>query len=295
MLVFLQSSSSRGVKKHMLRIRCAVWVRLSIKLTLAVCALLLVTPCLRAQDEYDSYHLKIEAYWAYSYPSGTLEGASDKVPIDLNRDLGFNSYSTFFGKADWKFTHKNHLYIGAIPYHSSLQKVLTRPITFRGQTFQAGLTVQSSLDAPMYVFGYQYDIIRRKRGFLGIALQFNAFDTHASINAAAQVVGTGLHGAVSASGSLLAPIPVGGPTFRYYLTDSPRLYVDANFFGMYFFGYGNFLSSLGRVGFSINRHISLNGGYFLGSRLRVHNDSSANRLGLALNQKGPIVGVDFSF
>jgi hypothetical protein len=270
-------------------------MRITIKLILTVCTVLLVTPCLRAQDDFDSYKLRLDGAWAYSHPSGTLQGATDAVPIDLSKDLGFNSYSTFFGKADWKFTHKNHLYVGAVPYNSTNQRVLTRTITFRGQTFQAGLTTRSSLNSPMYALGYQYDIIRRKRGYFGVAVQFNLFDTHASISAAAQVTGTGLQRAVSASGSLLAPIPVAGPTFRYYLTDSPRLYVDANLLGMYFFGYGNFVSSLGKIGYSFNRHINVIAGYFLGSRLRVRVDSSTNRIGLDLDQKGPIVGVEVSF
>jgi len=51
------------------------------------------------------------------------------------------------------------------------------------------------------------------------------------------------HGAVSAEGSLLAPIPVFGPQFRYYLTDSPRLFVEGNLLGMHLFGYGNFVST----------------------------------------------------
>ena len=52
---------------------------------------------------------------------------------------------------------------------------------------------------------------------------------------------SGRQGTVSANGSLLAPIPVFGPEFRVYFTH--RVYFQGNFYGMYFFGYGNFLSS----------------------------------------------------
>jgi len=181
-------------------------------------------------------------------------------------------------------------------FTSSKETVLTRTITFDGKTFVAGLTVQSSLDSPAYGFGYQYDIIRRKRGHLGLGLQFNVFDTRASIKAAAQVTADGVHhAAVSASDSLVAPIPVAGPEFRFYLTNSPRVFVDGQVYGMYFFGYGNYVSAWGSLGFTIVKHLSAKAGYQLGSRLVVNRDTSTNRIGLDLTEKGPTVGLEFSF
>jgi hypothetical protein len=249
-----------------------------------------------SQEEFDSYRIRLEGFWVYSTPSGTFQGVADSGAVDLTRDLNFSDYSTFAGKLDWKFTHKNHFYVVAIPFNSTREVVLNRTVVFQGQTFQAGLAVRGNLDSPMYGFGYQYDIIRRTRGHLGLAVQFNAFNSHASISAAAQVTGNGVHQqAVSASGSLIVPLPVAGPEFRFYLTDSPRLYVEGNVYGMYFFGYGNYVSSYGLLGFSINRHLSLNAGYALSSRLVVNRDTSTNRMGINMTQKGPLVGVQFSF
>ena len=269
-------------------------------LVFGLCALFLglAVPALKAQsnEEFDSYKLKLEGYWVYSTPSGSLQGSADSGTVDLTKDLNFNTYSTFFGKLDWKFTHKNHLLVFGSRFHSSQETVLTRTITFQGQTFVAGLTTKSSLDSPLYGFGYQYDIIRRRRGHFGLGVQFNVFDTTASISAAAQVTSDGVHhAAVSASASLLVPIPVAGPEFRYYLTNSPRLYVQGQAYGMYFFGYGNYVSAWGTLGVNIVKHVSVNAGYQLGSRLVVNRDTSTNRIGLNLTEKGPAVGVEFSF
>jgi hypothetical protein len=153
------------------------------------------------------------------------------------------------------------------------------------------------LTSPLYIFGYQYDVIRRRRGHLGLAVQMNVFDTQASIKAAAQVVGTGgvRSTAESASGSLIAPIPVAGPEFRLYLTNSPRLFVEGNVYGMYLFGYGNFVSAYADLGVTVVRHLTLNIGYQLGSRLVVNNDNSNNRIGLKLTQQGPMAGFELSF
>ena len=248
------------------------------------------------KEDFDHYHLRIDTAWYYSDPSGSIHGTAttDKGPVDLQKDLGFTSYSTFSGKADWKFTRKNHLYVTVTPFNFSRQKVLDRTFVFQGQTFNAGLTTSSSLDTLFVAPGYQYDIIRRRRGHLGIALQMDLFNTNAKINAAAQVTGDGVHhNAVAASGSLLAPIPVAGPDFRLYLTDSPRVFIQGNVLGMYLFGYGNFVSTAGSVGITLSKHFSALAGYQLASHLVV-NDTT-DRIGLRFIQKGAVVGLQTSF
>jgi hypothetical protein len=94
---------------------------------------------------------------------------------------------------------------------------------------------------------------------------------------------------------LLAPIPVAGPEYRLYLTNAARLFVEGNVYGMYFFGYGNFVSTADNIGFTITKHLSVNAGYTLGSHLVINNSSSSNRIGLRLTQRGPIAGVELSF
>jgi len=265
---------------------------------LFVLCVIAVVPKLSAQstEEFDSYKIRLDGDWVYSTPSGSLQGSAESGSIDLEKDFHFNTYSTFFGKLDWKFTHKNHLYVFGSRFNSTHETVLTRTITFQGKTFEAGLTTKSSLDSPAYGLGYQYDIIRRRRGHLGLGVQFNVFDTTASINAAAQITSDGVHhAAVSASASLLAPIPVAGPEFRLFLTNSPRVFVEGQVYGMYFFGYGNYVSSWGNLGFTVTKHLSATAGYQLGSRLVVNRETSTNRIGLNLTQKGPTVGMEFQF
>jgi hypothetical protein len=246
------------------------------------------------KEDFDAYKLRIDTGFFYSDPTGSIHGASDTGSIDLTKDLGFNSYPTFSGKVDWKFTRKNHLYVTIIPLDTSHQTMLNRTFTFQGQTFDAGLTTSSSLNTLAVAPGYEYDFIRRKRGHLGVALQMDLFNTTAKISAAAQVTGDGVHhDAVSASGSLLAPIPVAGPDFRFYLTNSPRVFVGGNVLGMYLFGYGNFISAAGNVGLTLSKHFALLAGYQLGSHLVVNNNH--DRIGLRLIQKGAIVGLQTSF
>jgi len=246
-------------------------------------------------EDFDSYKIRFYGFWFYSNPTGDFQGEGDKGTINLQKDVGFSSYSTFAGKVDWKFTRKNHLYFVGSSFDQSRAFTGNRTLVFQGQTFDVGLTARADLSAPMFSPGYQYDIIRRKRGHLGVGVQINLFAANASLNAAAQVTSDGVHhAAVSATGSLLAPIPVAGPQFRFYLTNSPRVYVEGNVYGMYLFGYGNFVSTADNVGVTLTKHFSLDAGYQLGSRLVVNN-KNADRIGIHLTQKGPIAGLEVSF
>jgi hypothetical protein len=264
-------------------------------LALAILVFVLVVPNLRAQaEDFDQYKLRFDLDWFYSSPTGSIKAQSDTVPIALHSTLDFSNYSTFAGKADWKFTRKNHFYVVVIPLESSKTATLSRSIVWSGNPITAGAVIHSDLHVFEVAPGYQRDIVRRKRGHLGVAVQINLFDSSAKISAAAQVTATGVHqAAVSAGRSLLAPLPVGGPEGRFYLTNSPRVFIEGNFYGMYFFGYGRFYSSTGDLGITFNRHLNAKAGYFLGTDLLVKGTS--DRFGLNLTQKGPLVGLQFSF
>lgn len=257
--------------------------------------LMLISDVAAAQNEdFDQYEVRIGGFWLRSSPTVTLEAAGHNGFVDFHRDFGFNDYSTFLGKFDWKFARKHHFYVVVAPFRQSNQTTLNRTIVFRGQTYDVGAVTKADLSATLYAPGYQYDIMRRKRGHLGIAVQFNLFDTSGSLSAKAQVIGPGVsQAATSSHASLLAPIPVGGPEFRLYITNSPRLFVEGNIYGMYFFGYGNYYSTAGDLGFSVSKHFSVNAGYTIGSRLNVN--TATSRDGLSLSQQGPVVGAQLSF
>jgi hypothetical protein len=124
-------------------------------------------------------------------------------------------------------------------------------------------------------------------------VQIVLFDVEATLSSSAQVVNGGFHASQRAQGSLRAPIPVAGPNARFYLLpNSSRLYVTGQLLGMYFFGYGNFLSTVDTLGFTLNRHFGVRAGYQLAQRFTVNNKS--NRIGFDLTQGGPVVGLKFS-
>jgi hypothetical protein len=217
---------------------------------------LIAGPSLLGQEkDYDpeAYKLRIDGQFWYAYPDITVSGSSAEVPISFNKTFGFSEYSTFVANLDWHFARKHHLLFGVSPNQTSRTSVLEQNITFRDKTFLAGSSTTGKLRNYAFAPGYRYDIIHRPSGHLGILIQLDILDVKATITGTVLQPGQPTVG--TASGSILVPLPVGGPDLRYYFLHN-RLFVDANVKGMYFFGYGNFVSTQGKVGFNLSRHIS---------------------------------------
>lgn len=255
---------------------------------------LVSSPLLHAADDqdFDSYKLRVDGVGWFSHPSGYFHGRNSEGYFDINRDFGFGSYSTFSGQVDWRFKRKHHLLFGASPIQSSKKATLSRTIDFQGQTFDLGASVQADITSLGFAPGYQYDIIRRDHGFLAIATQCNLLKTSARLSATGTF--NGESATTTASGSFFAPLPIFGPRFRVYpLPHSGRFSVDGTVQGMYFFGYGNFVSANGAGIVKVNRLLSLRAGYQMGSRLSIHGTS--NNIGVRLTQKGPTAGIELNW
>ena len=261
----------------------------------ALAVLVMASPRARAgseeHEDWDAYRLRLGLSWFYSQPSGRFTSENRSGFFDLQKDVGFNSYSTFYGKVDWKFTRKNHLFLAATDFDQSKTFRLNRPITFRGQTFNVNSVATGSLHTRFLIPGYQYDIFRRKQWNLGLQVQLNIFDVTGSFSAAAQVNNGVPQAAAFSSSQIRVPLPTAGPEIRFY--PAKRFFVTANLQGMYFFGYGDFISSQGSAGFKLTKNIAARGGYYLGSRFNVN--TKAKQVGLNLTQKGPLAGLEFSF
>ena len=241
-----------------------------------------------SDDDLDAYKWRIDGLWWFSQPTGSFQGTNNSGSFDLSKDFGFNSYSTFSGKVDWRFKRKHHLLLGVNPVFSSRTTTLGRTIEFQGVTYDVGARVSADIRSLSFAPGYQYDIIRRRRGYIALATQVFLLNTKATLT------GTGLINGVSAtrkaSGSILAPLPVFGPQTRWYLTHSGRFALDGSVQGMYFFGYGNFVTAKVDGVFSVTRHLNVLGGYEMGTRLSIH--GSSDQIGVRLTQKGPTAGIE---
>lgn len=245
-------------------------------------------------EDYDAYTIRFDGFWFYAHPTGNFMGANNSGTFSFNTDVNFQTYSTFTGKVDWKFTRKNHLYFGVTPFDQTKSFTATRTIVFRGQTYVVGTLVSGNLTSDAYVPGYQYDIFRRKQWNLGFKIQSDLINVKGSLTAAAQVVNGVSRSAAFSSSKFLVPLPTGGLHTRVYLIpNSSRLFVTGSGAGVYFFGYGNYWNATGTVGLTITKHLSVSGGYQVGSSLTIN--TKTNQTGLRLTQKGALAGLEVSF
>ena len=203
-----------------------------IKTLIVLLSLCFALPVLHAQakEDLDDYKWRVTGMWWFSHPTGSLRASGDKVSVDLGEDFDFSNYSTFTGNVDWHFKRKHHFTFAASPVYSTKTATMTRDVTFEGVTYHTGATVTADLNSLTFSPGYQYDIIRRRQGYLGLAVSIHLLDTYAKL------VGIGTVNNVSAtrtaSASDFAPLPVLGPTGRWYpIKDSNRFSLAGGFRG----------------------------------------------------------------
>lgn len=264
------------------------------KLLLAVVIFLVATAApVHAQTDLDNYKVRIDADWWFAHPSGYFGLQGSNSYVDINRDFGFGSYSTGTAKIDWHFKHKHHFLLDVTPNNNESKSVtLSRQIEFEGDTFDLGAQASARIKILNIAPGYQYDIIRRNHGFVGIELDFNVIHTTVTLHGTGTV--NGVTAFRSASNSLWAPLPAVGPVGRWYpLHDSNRLALEGSLRGMGFFGYGNFVTARAKVDIGLTNHLALQAGYEMGSRLSIHGTS--DQIAVQLTHRGPTAGIEYSF
>ena len=264
------------------------------KTVVAVLFIVIALPMAHAQQEgdLDAYKWRLTTMWWYSHPSGSFRASDDQVAFDIHRDFDFTNYSTFSGGIDWRFKRKHHLIFNTSPVYSTRTNTLTRDITFRGVTYHVGAKVTADINSLSFAPGYQWDFLRRRQGYLALATACNLLNTSATLKGEGTINDVGT--TRTASGSILAPLPIVGTRGRWYQKqNSARFSIDGNFEGMYFFGYGNFIYTAGTVQFAIRHNLNLTGGYQMGSRLKI--TGTNDRLGLRMVQVGPLAGLEASW
>lgn len=254
---------------------------------------LLASPCMlsgQEHEDFDAHRFKVMGYWWFARPVGSFQGKVGPGSFPVDSSTGFVDYSTFAGRLDWKFKRKHHLLFDVSPTSTLKSIVLTKTIVFQGATYSGGTAVSIGMKTLSFSPGYQWDFVRRRRGHLGLVAQVNLLDLRGHINGAAQVSGPGgtRTASVNSSASIFVPLPVVGPDFRLcFLPHSDRWYLYGFLKGLYFFGYGDFISTRTTAGARLTHHLDVDFGYQLGSRLLIDTGSARVRL----SQRGPIAGL----
>ncbi|MDQ1474337.1 MAG: hypothetical protein QOJ99_5817 [Bryobacterales bacterium] len=126
--------------------------------------------CAAAQDA-DPENSKIEitgSFWSVN-SSGSIR--ANGTPVDLKSDLGVTqSEPTFTGRFVAKFHGRQKILLEGTPFRLTGTRNLTRTITYAGRTYAITEHITSSAHLNYFYGGYQFDLVSRPTGHVGLNL-----------------------------------------------------------------------------------------------------------------------------
>jgi hypothetical protein len=207
---------------------------------------------------------------------------SDGPDVALHGDLNLDHNWAFFGKLILKPARRHRIVLEGAPYEFSGSNTLARTVIFNGSTYSIADTVASDAELTYFYGGYQYDLLSRDQGHLGLETGGAYLDGSGTIR--------GVTSGITASRSQRVGLPLAGAEFRVFLLPHRRLVnVNGEVKGMAFGGYGNFFQGGANVGVGF-RWITLQAGYqYLNAD--IHENRSVNPAGINAIIQGPIFSL----
>ena len=160
----------------------------------------------------EKYH--IEGALGFWSPSAEMSISSEQLgiigsTIDFKTDLGMKDqrFREFHATVRPARKHKLRFQYIPIKYEQGPFQI-TRNLTFNGQLYRVGLSVNSQLEWKAYRFTYEYDFLTRNRWYAGFLLEAKYTDVSAALQS--QFVDEFIHAR--------APVPAVGGVFRGYVT-----------------------------------------------------------------------------
>lgn len=140
--------------------------------------------------------------------SGALSGIAG-TEINAKRDLGFTDKKMPNLELILRPGSGHKFRLQYIPIQYEATTTVNRDIVFNGQRYRVGIPVTSTLDWKAARFGYEYDFIRKNRGFGGFILE--AKYTDVQVQLASPSIG------LTEYARARAPIPALGGIGRFYV------------------------------------------------------------------------------
>lgn len=204
------------------------------------------------QEDPEKSRLEITGSWWGVNSSGTIR--ANGTPIDLKSDLGVTQgQPTFTGKLMARFSRRNKVVVEGTPFHLDGSNNLTRTITYQGRNYFVNDHVTSTADMTYVYGGYQFDLVSRPSGHLGLEVG------GAYLSATGSLTSQTLK--VTESKTETVGLPLAGVEFRVFPVHR-RFDVEINgeVRGMKFGSYGHYVQAAANAGIGIGP-ILVEGGY----------------------------------
>jgi hypothetical protein len=171
----------------------------------------------------EDFHVEVAYGWWNADPSLIVNSESLGIlgtDVDLVDDLGIEQRK--LGKLNivLRPAPKHKFRIEYLPITYEAETNIQREFVFNGQRYRVGLPVNTSADFKTYRFGYEYDFVRRSRGFAGVLFDVKYTDVRVELNSP---IGTEFTTAV-------APIPTIGFVGRGYVSKNVAIGGEFSFF-----------------------------------------------------------------
>ncbi len=127
----------------------------------------------------ETAHVELAAMWWTPQPNITLSSGDLSSDIDFVNDLGIQNERFREIRVTLKPALKHKIRFSYLPVRYLEEgTVLNRTIIFRGTTYNVNLPVNTAVNLDMYRFGYEYDLVSGRRGYVGIIadLKYNKLD-----------------------------------------------------------------------------------------------------------------------
>ncbi len=171
----------------------------------------------------ETYHVEVGGYFWNPTPDIVITSESLGIVgsrIDFVNDLGIEKTRFKQLKVVLRPGTKHKFRFEYTPVHYvQPNATLRRDVIFNGINYSVALPVATDLDWKAYRFGYEWDMIYRDRGFLGLVLEAKYTDVQATLS---NVIDTEF---VHAQ----APIPAIGAIGRVYV--APNISITGEFTG----------------------------------------------------------------
>lgn len=163
----------------------------------------------------EDYHVELGVMFWQPDPELTLTTGDVNVgTVDFVQEFGIGKERFRDVRAVLK-GGRHKVRFGYTPIRYDQDAVLTRTITFQNVTFPVTADANANINWDVYRFGYEFDIISRDRGFLGIVGELKYNKVKADVTATGPVQGSVQ--TLTASVDEKPPIPTVGVAARGYL------------------------------------------------------------------------------
>ncbi len=221
---------------------------------------------------------------------GTVIRLEDQLGLDDNKSL-------FRSDGIYRFNSRHALGFGFWSLNRDGQANLSGTIEFDGNTFEAGVNIQTAFDVQWIRADWRYSFLRTDRGEAGFSVGLSTYDFEVALEGDA-TVDDGMGGVmvtrVRAEETIFAPVPTFGMFVNYALTPNVLFKSTINFLDL---EAGDFEGEVSDIMFVfewyLSEHVGIGGGT---SRTNIeYKDTGDNPLNIDYTQSGFLAYVTFAF